>query len=78
MSADSCQILRRARLDRWLITLLASAAALWGVPVQPAAAQLAAGTPAPDFTLRDTQGNSVSPSQFRGRRYVLVDFWASW
>ena len=34
-------------------------------------------TVAPDFTLPDTSGQSVSLSQFRGK-YVLVDFWASW
>ena len=35
------------------------------------------GGPAPDFTLPDPNGRSVSLSSFRGR-YVLVDFWASW
>ena len=37
-----------------------------------------AGTPAPEFALRDTHGQSVRLSQFRGKRYVLLDFWASW
>jgi len=32
---------------------------------------------APDFTLTDTSGNTVSLSSFKGK-YVLVDFWASW
>jgi peroxiredoxin len=32
---------------------------------------------APDFTLPDTSGRSVSLSSFRGK-YVLIDFWASW
>ena len=32
---------------------------------------------APDFSLPDTSGVSVSLSSFKGK-YVLVDFWASW
>lgn len=33
--------------------------------------------PAPDFTLPDVNGKSVSLSSFKGK-WVLVDFWASW
>ena len=32
---------------------------------------------APEFTLPDTSGKSVSLASFRGK-YLLVDFWASW
>lgn len=35
------------------------------------------GAVAPDFTLKDINGNSVTLSTFRGK-YVLIDFWASW
>lgn len=35
------------------------------------------GAVAPDFTLTDPDGNSVSLSSLRGK-YVLIDFWASW
>lgn len=45
---------------------------------RPAAAQLPVGSQAPDFTLRSTAGSPVSLSQYREKRYVLLDFWASW
>jgi peroxiredoxin len=32
---------------------------------------------APDFTLKDTEGNSHTLSEYRGK-VVLVDFWATW
>ncbi len=33
--------------------------------------------PAPDFTLRDADGNSVKLSDYRGK-VVLLNFWATW
>ena len=32
---------------------------------------------APDFTLKDLEGNDISLSQFRGK-WVILDFWGSW
>ncbi len=32
---------------------------------------------APDFTLKDVNGKSVSLSSFKGK-YLLIDFWAAW
>ena len=40
-------------------------------------AQLKPGQPAPDFTLDDLQGQSVSLNDFKGQA-VFLDFWASW
>lgn len=45
--------------------------------LQYATELLQPGTPAPDFTLQDINGNPVTLSSFRGRKVVLV-FWASW
>ncbi len=35
------------------------------------------GKAAPDFTLKDTSGKTVSFSQFKGKP-VLIEFWATW
>jgi peroxiredoxin len=40
--------------------------------------KIAIGKPAPDFTLPDPEGNTVSLSDRLGKGYVLLDFWASW
>lgn len=36
------------------------------------------GTTYRDLTMNDPQGNTVKLSQWVGKGYVLVDFWASW
>ena len=41
------------------------------------ASKLKPGQPAPDFTLDDLQGQSISLSDFKGQA-VFLDFWASW
>ena len=45
--------------------------------VKYAADLLKKGTSAPDFTLNDVEGRSVSLRDFLGKKVVLV-FWASW
>lgn len=35
------------------------------------------GNPAPDFTLADVNGNSVSLDDLKGK-YIYIDFWATW
>jgi peroxiredoxin len=34
--------------------------------------------PTPDFTLQDLGGQTVTLSPYRGRKAVLIDFWAVW
>jgi len=36
------------------------------------------GSTAPDFTLKDCNGQILSLTDFREKKYVLIDFWASW
>lgn len=36
------------------------------------------GAVAADFSKTDINGNKVSLADFKGQKYVLVDFWASW
>lgn len=39
--------------------------------------QMSKGKPAPDFKLKDLNGNERTLASFRGK-YVLLDFWGSW
>lgn len=41
-------------------------------------AQSAKANPAPDFTLQKLGGGTISLSEFKGKKPVVVDFWASW
>lgn len=36
------------------------------------------GSIAPDFTVKDINGNPLTLSDFRNKKYILLDFWASW
>jgi len=42
-----------------------------------AAEAIKPGNAAPDFTLKDLDGNTVKLSNYKGK-YILLDFWASW
>ncbi len=41
-------------------------------------ANAAQAHPAPDFTLQKLGGGTVSLSEFKGKKPVVVNFWASW
>lgn len=64
---------KHTRLSAKLTLLLVALA----IPAAIAAAQVSAGTRAPEIGLNDTAGNPVRMAQLRGK-VVLVDFWASW
>jgi peroxiredoxin len=36
------------------------------------------GDPAPDFTLKDLDGKEHTLSSFKGKKVVMLDFWATW
>ncbi len=55
-----------------------SLASVGDAMVQPAIAVAPVqGAPAPDFTLKDLEGRTVSLSDLRGQ-VVLINFWATW
>ena len=40
--------------------------------------RLKVGEPAPDFALQDLAGRRVALEEFRGKKVVVLDFWATW
>ena len=40
--------------------------------------KLKKGQPAPDFTLQDVAGKTWKLSDFKGKKIVMIDFWATW
>lgn len=52
---------------------LSSGADLWAADVRPDTGHLA-----PDFTLKTLDGNTVRLSELRGKKVVLINFWATW
>ena len=58
-----------------LIGLLVAALASLALP--GAAMALEAGQPAPDFKLPSTMGTDVSLGEFRGKKWVLLEFYGA-
>jgi peroxiredoxin len=64
-----------------IVLLIAMAGWASAVPSfgQDTAMRVKIGDMAPDFKLKDvTTGKTVTLSEFRGERVVMVDFWATW
>ncbi|MRX68712.1 Peroxiredoxin [Flavobacterium resistens] len=36
------------------------------------------GSNAPSFSLKDIDNKTISLSDYKGKKYILIDFWASW
>lgn len=36
------------------------------------------GSPAPNFILKDINDKTISLTDFKDKKYILIDFWASW
>ena len=49
-----------------------------GSPVSGQLGNLREGSEAPDFSAADLTGRPVVLSEFRGRKVVVLDFWATW
>ena len=65
-------------MHRWTIALLLLLALLvpaWGQSPPPAPAQLKVGAAAPDFTLKDQYGSTVSLHDYRGKKSVVLAFY---
>src|SRR2546422_3242129 len=60
-----------------LAVILADRATRHSVPHAAFLDSPGAGSPAPEFRLKDLKGQDVSLSQHRGK-VVLVNFWATW
>ena len=67
------------RLDHRLASgvLIALVAALASLALPGAAMALEAGQPAPDFKLPSTMGTDVSLGEFRGKKWVLLEFYGA-
>lgn len=67
-------------MRNWLLTLLLLLAALapgWAQQANPQAPpmKLKVGDMAPDFTLKDQNGNNVSLHDYRGKKSVVLAFY---
>jgi len=69
------RIADRARFVAALAALALAATSIVVVP-RPAGA-IEAGDPAPDFTLASTTGGDISLSDFRGKKWVLLEFYGA-
>ena len=65
--------IRARALGGVLASVLLALALVAGGPGQAAAVEV--GQPAPDFKLPSTFGNDIALSDFRGKKWVLIEFY---
>ena len=65
----------RKTLPLLVLAIALAASAVQGQAPQAPQTTLKVGDMAPDFTLRDTEGNDVTLSSFRGKKNVVVAFY---
>ena len=63
------------RMLGWILAV-GMATALGAAIARPAAA-VEVGEPAPDFKLPSTFGNDIALSDFRGKKFVLLEFYGA-
>jgi peroxiredoxin len=59
-----------------LLLVLGTAAAPAGAALE--GSKLKKGTAAPDFVLEDLDGKSWSLAELKGKKILMIDFWATW
>lgn len=67
-------------VTRRTLGIVSLVAALWISPVLPGpwlAGAVEVGEPAPDFKLASTSGGDISLSDFRGKKFVLLEFYGA-
>lgn len=81
--------MKRMKLNLWVALAVATLGCAGGMEayasspvagsqeVKVVSQNIAEGQMAPDFTLKDLQGNDLALSSLRGK-YVVLDFWGSW
>lgn len=55
------------------------AVVLWAFPAAAMEGlKIPIGDPAPDFTLKNLEGTEYKLSDYKGKKVVMLDFWATW
>ena len=70
---SSAYVLRALLYVALTAGIMAQATPLWAIDIRPEEGHLA-----PDFALKTLNGKMIRLSDFRGKKVVLINFWATW